>query len=483
MYKSKLFPILRSFTSEELREFERYLASPFFGYKAFVLKFFRHLPKYHPHYRDEDISKEALFKKVYKNRKYNDNLVRRILSDLIRAAEDFLTLKNFKGNDIFRNACLLNELRNRGLNDSFRVRSGSILREIENSSEINAELLLNSYFVNLEIKEFKTSVRDDVMQEAYDQMAESLSVFFLRSFLSYVNHVHTFRRKGEAKDNISLSLFKAIDDRRLLKSLENYRGKLAPYVKMMLYNFKIVNNRNDVSSYKNIMKLLDDHKKYFSETELKNIYVNISKFFNYQNNLNNNRFIKETFELYELFLKEYFIPSPSLRLQLSFCRNYINASKSTGNAEKIKVFRDTYSDCFPEEHERDVELFCTAVYEFEKRNFAESLKAASEIGFQQAVIVKDVRILKIKCMYELDYIESVRTETDNFKRFLSSTKTLTPQSIKRGKHFASFVLQLLRSVNSRDPSTELALLRKKIADCGNLNETKWLNEKIVSLNK
>jgi hypothetical protein len=169
MYKSKLFPILRSFTSEELREFERYLASPFFGYKAFVLKFFRHLPKYHPHYRDEDISKESLFKKVYKNRKYNDNLVRRILSDLIRAAEDFLTLKNFKGNDIFRNACLLNELRNRGLNDSFRVRSGSILREIESSNEINAELLLNSYFVNLEIKEYKTAIRDDVMQKAYDE--------------------------------------------------------------------------------------------------------------------------------------------------------------------------------------------------------------------------------------------------------------------------------------------------------------------------
>ena len=483
MHKSKLFPILRSFTLDELREFEKYLSSPFFRYKAFVLKFFGHLSKYHPHYKSEDVNKRLFFKEVYKNREYNDGLVRRILSDLIRAAEDFLTLKNFSSNKIFTNACLLNELRRKGLNDSFRVRSGSILRKLESSNEINAELLLNSYFVNLEIKEYKTAIRDDVMQKAFDEMTESLTIFFLRNFLSYVNHVHTFGRKGEVDDNISLSLFKAIDGKRLLKTLENYRGRLAPYIRMMLYNFKIVNDRNDVTSYKNIMKLLAENKNYFSETELKNVYVNISKFFNYQNNRYNNRFIKETFELYELFLKEYFIPSPALRLQLSFCRNYINACRSTGNADKIKLFRNKYKDCFPAEHERDVELFSTAVYEFEKGKFAESLKAASEIAFQQAVFLKDVRILRIKCLYELGYIESVRTETENLKRFLSSTKTLTPQSIKRGKNFASFVTKLLRSIESRDSSVESALHRKKIADCGNLNEKKWLIEKFDSLIK
>lgn len=389
MYKSKLFPILRSLTYEELREFEKYLSSPYFENKAFVLKFFRHLTSFHPHYRSEDMIKESLFKTVYKNREYSDGLVRRIFSDLIRAAEEFLTLKNFKRNDIFRNACLLNELRSRGLNDSFRVRSESILKELESSNKINAEQLLNSYFVNLEIKEFKTSVRDEAMHRAFDKMAETLSVFFLISFFSYVNHVHTFGRKGKDEDNISLSLFKAIDDKCLLKSLENYRGKLEPYVKMMIYNFKIVNDRKDVTSYKNIMELLRDHKKCFSETELKNVYVNISKFFNYQNNLNNNRYIRETFDLYELFLEEYFIPSSSLRLQLSFCRNYINACRATGNAERVKIFRDKYEGCFPEGYEHDVELLSTAVYEFEKGKFAESLKAVSEVAFQQAVFQKD----------------------------------------------------------------------------------------------
>lgn len=481
MHNSKLFHILRSFSKQDMKEFEKYLSSPFFGYKAFVLNFFRHISKYHPHYDKENIDKKSLYRKAYKDRKYSDGLVRRLVSDLIRASEDYLTLKNFRKNSIFCNACLLNELRSRGLNESFRVRSESLLRKLERSDITDAELLLNKYFVNLEMKEFMTSLRNERMHEAYDRTAEAVSVFFLRSFLAYMNHVETFKRPDMSESSIPLLLFRSIDVKKLLRSLEDYSGKLSPYVNMMIYNYKLVNDRSNTANYRKIISLLNRHTNYFSEQELRNIHVNISKFFSFQNNLNSNNFLKETYELYELFLSKYYKQSPLLTLQLSFCRNYINACKTTGNAERIREFRKKYAGNFPDAHRRNMELLCEAVYDFEERNFAEALKSAAEINFQQPVFAKDVRILKIKCMYELGYYETVRSETDNLRHFLKSTVLLTAQSISRGKHFASLVSQLLKFQSSRDQGAELLLLKKKIAGAKYLNETKWLLSKTEEL--
>lgn len=483
MHRSKLIPILRSLSKEELKEFDKYLSSPFFEPKNFVVNFFRQLSKFHPNYHDEDIRKESLFEKVYKGKKYNDGLVRRIVSDLIRAAEEYLTYKNFRNNDIFRNASLLNELRSRGLSDSFRVRSESVVRDLEQQSITDARMLLNSFFVNLEIKEFRTSLRDERMHEANDQMAESMTVFFLRNFFSYINHIRTFKRSGKAEQSIPLLLFNSIDVKKLMESLEGCDGNHSPYVKMIIYNYKLVNDRNDTTSYRKIRGLLSAYPEYFSEAELKNIYVNISKFFNFQNNLNSNKFLKETYELYELFLSKYYQPSTSLTLQLSFCRNYINVCRTTGNTERIKKFKEKYADNFPAEHRQNLELLCHAVYEFEKGHLADALKAASAISFQQPVYAKDVRILKIKCMYELGYIESLRNETDNLKHFLTSSASLTTQSVKRGRLFASLVLNLLKAQSSKDPAVELMHIRKRLSGSANLNEFKWLSEKVDSMLK
>ncbi|MBL0108104.1 MAG: hypothetical protein IPP52_12655 [Ignavibacteria bacterium] len=115
MNKSNLIPVLKSFSKDEIKEFEKFLNSPFFGCAKFVLKFYKVLIKYYPVFNEDDIKKEKIFGIVYKDKKYNDALTRRIISDLIRYSEEYMTYKNFKKNDIYRSSCSLHELRIRNL--------------------------------------------------------------------------------------------------------------------------------------------------------------------------------------------------------------------------------------------------------------------------------------------------------------------------------------------------------------------------------
>ena len=130
MNRSKLIPILKSFSKDEIREFDKFLDSPFFGCKKFVLNFYREIINYYPEFKDKDIAKDKIFKKLYGEKKYNDALVRRIISDLIRFSEEYMAYKNFRNRKTFRNTCLLNELRVRDLEDQFRIRSEGITKKL-----------------------------------------------------------------------------------------------------------------------------------------------------------------------------------------------------------------------------------------------------------------------------------------------------------------------------------------------------------------
>jgi hypothetical protein len=52
MNRSKLIPILKSFSKDEIREFDKFLDSPFFGCKKFVLNFYREIINYYPAFKD-----------------------------------------------------------------------------------------------------------------------------------------------------------------------------------------------------------------------------------------------------------------------------------------------------------------------------------------------------------------------------------------------------------------------------------------------
>ncbi|MBK9404628.1 MAG: hypothetical protein IPN57_08860 [Ignavibacteria bacterium] len=58
MNKSNLIPVLKSFSKDEIKEFEKFLNSPFFGCAKFVLKFYKVLIKYYPVFNEDDIKKE-----------------------------------------------------------------------------------------------------------------------------------------------------------------------------------------------------------------------------------------------------------------------------------------------------------------------------------------------------------------------------------------------------------------------------------------
>ncbi|HMQ70448.1 MAG TPA: hypothetical protein PKC58_15840 [Ignavibacteria bacterium] len=479
MDRSKLIPILKSFSKAEIKEFDKFLNSPFFGCKKFVLNFYRVLIKYYPEFHEDKIQKPEIFSILYGDKKYNDALVRRIISDLIRFSEDYLTYKNFKKNNTSKNSSILSELRTRHLDDQFRIRSESILKRINSSESIEPNLLLETYLVNLEIKEFRTFIRDSKMHENYSHSVEVFIVYFLRLIYSYINHSATFSNEYKFNNELITALVNNFDFKAFLKHLENNDSKYSKYLKMVFYTFNIVNDKSDRESYFKLKYLLENYQSYFTNSELKNIYIQLSKFFSYQNKNHDNIFLNESFEAYNFFLTGKILPEPPSKFQLSFCRNYISICKQTGETEQIRIFHKKYSDYFPEEYREDLINLCESIYLFEKKMFEKSLNCASKINVDKDIFKKDVRIQKLKNYYELGYIDSVYTELDNLKHFLSSSNNLGPDTLKKAKKFVKIFSDILK-LKAGKPGTDADYLRIQLEREKDINEKKWLISKVLN---
>lgn len=482
MNRSNLIPVLKSFSKEELKDFEKFLDSPFFGCKKFVLNYYRVLIKYYPDFREDDIKKEKIFGILYKDKKYNDDLNRRIISDLIRFSEEYMSYVNFRSNKAFRSSCSLNELRNRKLDNLFRIRSESLLKKINSSEIVDPLLLLESYFVNVEVSEYRSFIRDEKKHISLGKANEDFIVFFLRLIYSFLKHSITFSNETKIRNEIVFAFLDNFNIDSFLNILENNKSKYNVYLKMVGYSYKIVADKEDITSISKLADLVSENPVYFSKNELQNIYASIVTFYRYQNEKYENVYLDEELSVYNKILEEKLFMDNKNMLQLSFCRNYIRLCVLKKDTNRIKEFCEEYYLNLPDLYKQDLTDYCDSVYFFEKKLFEKSLSAASKVNIDKELFKKDIKILKIKNYFELDYSDSLYAEIDNLRHFLSDSETIISDYMIKSRNFLKYISSLMRAKENKS-GVDPFVLKKELVKENLINEKKWLLEKIDELNE
>ena len=91
MKNSKLIQLLGTLTSRELTRFEEYVHSPFFNKHQELKKLSTYLVKQGPEFKTErKLEKERIYKHLYGNVPYNDNMFYSLFSKLLKLLHEFL---------------------------------------------------------------------------------------------------------------------------------------------------------------------------------------------------------------------------------------------------------------------------------------------------------------------------------------------------------------------------------------------------------
>src|SRR5205085_5623969 len=163
MLKSKLIVALRSFSPEELKSFRNYIVSAFHNSNKNVIKFFDIIRTYAPELNSTILEKEKVFKKLFPGRKYNDIVIRILISNMLRLAEEFLAYKKYSEDVLAEKKYLLESLKEKKLENLFRKHVKEAEEILNKNGNISDSFFLKKF--EIESQKFNFMIAMDRQDE------------------------------------------------------------------------------------------------------------------------------------------------------------------------------------------------------------------------------------------------------------------------------------------------------------------------------
>src|SRR5438034_704455 len=112
MRDTNLIQLLKTLNKNEFKEFEKFVKSPFYNEGRNYENFFQILKKNYPDFDQDSITKEKIFNQLYPGKPYNDEIIRKIISNLLKLAKQYLSITGLKREPfkIFYPVSLMDEL-------------------------------------------------------------------------------------------------------------------------------------------------------------------------------------------------------------------------------------------------------------------------------------------------------------------------------------------------------------------------------------
>ena len=96
MNSSKLIQILKTFSPDEIRDFEKFVASPYFSTGRNTDGLYSILKDHYPDFDSPELDRKRVFKKLFPGEKYNEMKLKNVATALTRLAEQFMVYEGFK---------------------------------------------------------------------------------------------------------------------------------------------------------------------------------------------------------------------------------------------------------------------------------------------------------------------------------------------------------------------------------------------------
>ncbi len=482
MVKSKAIELLRTFTKSEIKEFDKFLKSPYHNVYETVIKTYSIVIKFYPGFDNEKLDYKYIFSRLYKNKKYNEALVRNVLSDLLKAEEDFLAHSALKASPLEKHRLVNNELINKNLFTHFSKNLKKAIISLENCERNDVEYfyykhsyLLQSYTVSQII----THEYEDTFQyftEAEKPLAEYVAVLLSNFYMPVTSFDFTSINTNEIKKinpllyNTTLDIFSHVD-KNSNEVIQTF------YFYYMLYSTR----KNEY--YFLLKNNVKKYEKRFEQATLREFYIMLHNFCLDKFNLGDKDFSSEYNEILDIFIeKEYFTRPGSKYISQPGFRNVIIMKVKLKDFDGAMEFAEGhYKKLAPEVQESNY-YYSTAFICFYLKKYEESVKNLGKVKYDEYLLKLQTENLMLQNYYELGYEEESLYKIDALIHYMNLNKRIPENYLLLYSAFAACLKKLILCKNNKQNDSiaqknVIAELKKEI-ESGSMTSKAWLLEKI-----
>ncbi len=484
MEKSKVTQLLKTFSKNELKGFGDFLASPYFNTNTRVIRIFEYLKKFHPEFTGKGLLKEIIYKKLFSGKQYNEQVMKNLISELLKLEKEFLSIDCYRNNSYELSLNLVTQLTSREVSGLFNKET-EILEETARKSETLSSGLHYVLF-RMEDAKFKNNLYNNRQSEATESIIKSgeyLTIFFLKNILRLsVNiNINKFSFNTQSAINLTDNLLANLNIAKVIEYIDNNGIEHSLNLKLMYYamicNIEI---DNDIH-YNTYKELLYSNIKNLKREEAHNLLHFLESICAQKINSGRNEYYKDLFETYELELKNnVYNPHEDSPLTTMKFRNIYTTAMRVGEHDWAERFINKYKSELNKENRQSIVSLALAQLHFSKKDYNKTLEYLNKVKTEQVFYKVDVKTISLKAFYELGHYESAISLGESFKKLLSSNKLITEQYRVRNINFVNMVNSIIKTRLDNEENNSEKLL-SKLNEYESITNKNWLIEKINEL--
>ena len=471
MNKSSIVSILKTFSKKEIREFRKWLHSPFHNQRQDIIKLFEFFFEDNHLYKEGYLDKPTVFSWTFPKETYDDAKMRQVIFFLMQAVEQFLAYQEFSRNPITVKSSLAKSYRKRTLDKSFEKTIKNVQKAQEDKGFKNETFYRNNYALELERYAYLSKVKrlSFNLQEISDSMDIAFIAGKLRQSCLMLTHQNVYKKEY----NIQL-----IDE--ILDLVEKENHLEIPLIATYFFVYKTITEKEKETHFQNLKKQIIENGQIFPIPELRDIYLMAINYCIGRINAGKSDFIKEAFKLYKLgFEKEILIENNSIT-RVTFT-NAISSGLKLHEYEWVENFITNCQKYLDNKHREGFVNYSFARLHYEKKEYTKAMKLlVQEVHYDDILIGLTSKTLLSRMYYEENEYDALESLLESMRIYLQRKKVMSYHKANF-KNYIRYMKKLLKIRPGDKTAIEKLSNEIKLADPLTNDERKWLLTQVDNL--
>ena len=461
---SKTIAYLNAFSSSERKELLDFISSPYFNKSRALIRLYKELVKEYP--ADE--------KKIYEKvtgKKYEEQKLRYLLSDLNILVEKFLSLGKWDKDPLLRKQSLIEGLQEKKLFKYIPQHEQSMLGGAQRIELQDSDYLGTKHLSEETSFRFASQHDNRSIDSRLQQLSDSIDTYYFAKKLKYACEM--INRSNVLQVNYTISFINEI--RELLRTSDFIK------VPAVAVYFHILNSLTDPSEeqhYHRLKQQLVESRKLFSNNELRDMFTFAQNYCIRQLNSGKVNYLDELFSNYEFLLKEKIILASNVLSQFDF-KNIVTIALRLHKYDWVKRFIAEYLCYVPDTERSNAEIYNRARLYYSTGELKNAIKLMQDVEFTDIYYHLDAKVLLVKIYYDTNAFESLMPLLNSFGNYLRRNKKVSEYQRITYQNFLKIVLRMFNYKMFDKGSLEQ--IQKQAEETKNAADINWLKLKLEEL--
>ena len=461
-----------------MKEFEKFISSPFFNRGRNYIPFFNQIKKFYPKFEDKKMTPEYIYSKVYPGKKFNKQVLWNTTSSMLAMCEDFLMYVSLRRDKFERERQVAGEFLERRLSVYYKKK----LNEME--SALDSIGIGSAYFrhkAELEDGRMAYHFIEDTQQflpELVDKKGNYVLLHFMREISDIIGSMRTSKSMYNKPYEGSIP-YKFVTNLKLDKIVEyayetkfEYAAVLDIYYETIMLSLEYDNKKHFIR----LKELFEQNHHLFTKEEKHLVAAELTNYCVQKMNEGDPSFREANFELDKFKLKHEIVFISRILPKVTFMQ-------ILGNAMYLKEFEwagkyiEEYTPRLKPSYQKPTKVLCYAHLHYVQKDYGKVLEYLSKVEFIDTLDKIYVKTLYIRTYFEMKEFETLLSFLDTTRHFYEKnpyvSNTLRSNNIK----FISCMSRILSAMESKD-DFELEKIRKLVQEDKTVANRDWLLDKI-----